>query len=409
MTAQIAVVGGGFAGMAAAFELSNRDLNVTVLEARQRVGGRVWSTRLPNGTIVELGGEWISSGDHTIIELAKRFNLPLVHLGVDFRIREVISGSAVSPADQREVHRIAINTLAGMNEAAVADSTIDEFLETLPLTKPEASLLRSRLQNSYGSDLGDIALRMLGEYSLGEGGSYYRFAAGNQILAERMATDLPDVRLGHAATVVTQHQHGVAIKGKSENGAFEVEAEAVILAIPVKCLADLVFNPTLPPVVSEAISSVPMGIGAKVAIGTQNPPPLRAFHDVEVPYWCWTGNGQGGVPRCAVTAFCGSSQAQQNLATDGNDPSIWLNKLQSANPDLVFIDDPIMVDWSQDEWSRGCYSAFDNRATDLIPHLSEPVGRIFFAGEHTAEESGTMEGAITSGLRAAVQVDEVFR
>ncbi len=57
----IAVVGAGFAGLAAAFELVNSGFAVTVLEARQRVGGRVWSTKLANGAIVELGGEWISS------------------------------------------------------------------------------------------------------------------------------------------------------------------------------------------------------------------------------------------------------------------------------------------------------------------------------------------------------------
>lgn len=115
------------------------------------------------------------------------------------------------------------------------------------------------------------------------------------------------------------------------------------------------------------------------------------------------------MPRSAVTAFCGSEQAQRNLATNGNDPSIWLNRLYSAIPDLDFANHPIMVNWSQDEWARGCYSAFDNRAADLMPLLSQPVGRMFFAGEHTAVKSGTMEGALTSGFRAARQVCEVLR
>lgn len=111
----------------------------------------------------------------------------------------------------------------------------------------------------------------------------------------------------------------------------------------------------------------------------------------------------------AVTAFCGSLQALQNLGIDSNDSSIWLNKLQAANPDLDFVADPIMVDWSQDEWTRGSYSAFDNLATDQIPLLAQPVGRLFFSGEHTALNSGTMDGAITSGLDAARQIFEVFQ
>ncbi len=108
----------------------------------------------------------------------------------------------------------------------------------------------------------------------------------------------------------------------------------------------------------------------------------------------------------AVTAFCGSTQAQQNLATNSNNPKTWLNQLQSANPDLEFVNEPIMVDWSQDDLARGCYSAFDNPATDIIPQLAKPIGRLFFASEYTDQDSATMEGALASGLRAAREVME---
>ena len=109
-----------------------------------------------------------------------------------------------------------------------------------------------------------------------------------------------------------------------------------------------------------------------------------------------------------VTAFSGSSPALENLCVSSKDPSRWLSKLKSAVPSVDFMTDPIMVDWSQEEFSGGCYSAFDNASTDLIPHLFQPVGRLFFAGEHTDEDSGTMQGAIASGLRAAREIVEEF-
>ncbi|MCP5101503.1 MAG: FAD-dependent oxidoreductase [Chloroflexi bacterium] len=65
-----------------------------------------------------------------------------------------------------------------------------------------------------------------------------------------------------------------------------------------------------------------------------------------------------------------------------------------------------MVDWSQDDLARGCYSAFDNPATDIIPQLAKPIGRLFFASEYTDQDSATMEGALASGLRAAREVME---
>lgn len=405
----VVVVGAGFAGLAAAYQLFNSGFAVTVLEARQRVGGRVWSTELPNGAIVELGGEWIWSGDQTVLEMAKRLKLPLARIGVDFRIRSVVNGAAVSRDDQRKATRVATESLAAMDETAIARSTVGAFLDELTLTEPQRALLRGRLQGSYGADLHVIALRMVGEYSLGESGDYYRVATGNQSLAKAMTAQLPDVRLGHVVSAVTYHQDGASIMGEAANSAFDIEADAVILAIPVTRLAEVEFNPVLPQAIAAAISSVPTGVAAKLAIGTQSPPPLRAIQDVEVPYWCWTGNGEKGVSRSAVTAFCGSRQAQRYLDTNSNDPSIWLDKLRSAMPDVDFVNDPIMVDWSQDEWARGCYSAFDNRATDMIPLLSQPVGRIFFAGEHTAVESATMGGALASGLQAAAQIIEVLR
>lgn len=406
--AHIVVVGGGFAGLAAAYELTHCGFAVTVLEARNRVGGRVWSTEMPNGATVELGGEWIAANEQNFLNLAKRFNLPLVRLSVNFRIREVVNGPSVSPDDQRRAHRIAIETLRGMDEATVSRSTIAEFLEGLPLSRPQATLLRARLQGSFGTDLRHIALRMVGEYSLGESNSFYRVASGNQSLADAMAAQLPDVRLGHAVEVVVHHQYGIAAMGSTFDNAFAVEADAVVLALPIKPLSKIEFDPPLPAAVEQAISNAPMGVAAKLAVGTRNPPPLRAIQDVQAPYWCWTGNGQGDVARSVVTAFCGSRQAQRNLATDSGDPSIWLNKLQSANPDVDFAGDPILVDWSLDIWAGGCYSAFDNAATDQIPHLTTPVGRLFFAGEHTVEDSGTMEGALTSGLHVARQIDEVL-
>ena len=101
---------------------------------------------------------------------------------------------------------------------------------------------------------------------------------------------------------------------------------------------------------------------------------------------------------------------QTNLATNSGDPTTWFNKLQAANPDVAFVGEPMMKDWSQDEWARGCYSAWDNEGWQYFEVVKRPFGQIYWAGEHTSEHSGTMEGALQSGLRAAAEIiGEAYR
>jgi monoamine oxidase len=126
---------------------------------------------------------------------------------------------------------------------------------------------------------------------------------------------------------------------------------------------------------------------------------------MDVPFWCYAALGAEGLPREVITSFAGSPQAQETLSTAQGDPEPWLARLRALNPDVEFVGKPLMAAWADDSFSRGSYSAFDNASADREEVLAEPVGRIVFAGEHTAGPwSGTMEGAVRSGERAARQV-----
>jgi hypothetical protein len=152
-----------------------------------------------------------------------------------------------------------------------------------------------------------------------------------------------------------------------------------------------------------------MGVASKLAVATAEPPPLRAFQEVTVPFWCWTASGGRG-PRRAITAFAGSAQAQTNLDVASGDPGPWLERVAALFPEVRLEGDPVLATWEDDPFARGCYASFDEAAWKRRPLLERPAhGRIAFAGEHTAGlSSGTMDGAVQSGNRAATWVRDLL-
>ena len=327
-----------------------------------------------------------------------------------FLQRKVSGGAPVSLAEQATALEIARKNLEGMPEEDTSAGTIGDFINQLPLGEPQRRYFYSRLQISYGLDLHQVALRMMEVYtpnqqkSINIDGSYFRVTSGNMSIAQTIADSLEDIRLGHEVSQVEYSKQGVTIRGNSVDGPFQLEFDGLVIAVPVKVVAEFEFQPPLPLPIKNAIASVAMGTAAKITVATRGRPTLRAYHDVETPFWCWTGNGGDGNVRKVITAFSGSVEALNKLDTNSNDPAVWFQKLKSANPDLEFDGDPVMVNWSGDKWALGSYSAFSNQATDQIPYLTKSIGSVFFAGEHTAYQSATMEGAIESGLRAADQV-----
>ena len=183
---------------------------------------------------------------------------------------------------------------------------------------------------------------------------------------------------------------------------------AAVIAVPAPVCADLVFRPPLPAEHAQALRELPMGVASKIAFATTEVPAARALQDLEVPYWCWAARGEDAAVRSVLTAFAGSPAAQETLGTVVDDPAPWMDRLLAMNPDVRPLGDPILKVWETDPFSRGCYSFFDEVSFDRREILARSVGRVVFAGEHTAgDRRGTMEGAVVSGRRAAGEVAAV--
>ena len=180
------MVGAGVAGLVAARRLADRGIDVLVLEARDRVGGRLWSHRMPNDEIVELGGEWISTTQTAVMGLANELGLELIDTGMDFISRDPVGGPTIAVEEHERLARLLADRMMEIGPARLSSMSAEEVLDGLGDTGPAVSILRSRLQGTAGAPLESIAAAEIGEeFGIGDDGSYVRIDGGNDRLATR--------------------------------------------------------------------------------------------------------------------------------------------------------------------------------------------------------------------------------
>jgi monoamine oxidase len=398
---RVAVVGAGFAGLAAAIDLLEAGVDVQVLEARDRVGGRVWSEPLdgPGGTgpVIERGAEFVLAGYDAMRARLDRFGLELVDTGMSYYVREPRGAEGVTVGDMQA----AAGSLARMDRhdgAAVA-----ELLDRLDVRPEVAEAVRSRIEVSCAWDAADLSTRVVDHVASFEPLPSHRVAGGNQRLAQEMAQVLGDrVRL---STPVQRVEH-------SERGALVVSSagtelyDAVVLALPLPVLRDLEILPPLPWDRRKALERLAMGNAAKVHVGLRSPAPTSAVLSVPDRFWCWTAYGEDGEVLPVLNGFAGSPSAVAALDTDaGAGP--WAARLADIRDDLdLDLTTAVVTTWHDDPWARGAYLADGLAAQPGDAEIAaSPLGVLHFAGEHTAGEwSGLMEGALRSGSRAAAEL-----
>ena len=385
----VVVIGAGVAGLAAARDLAASGCEVVVLEARDRVGGRVWSSRLENGEIVELGGEWIASGQGAVLGLAAELGLGLVDPGIDFVSRDAVGGGTIPIEEHRRVNRALADLMSSMSdeetESVSAASVVDEIVDD----SPAFGVLRSRLEGTCGAPLELVAASEIGaDFGYGEH-SYFRIEGGNASLASTMAESL-DVRLESAVTALAQGSDGVTV----EVDGRELSYERAVVAVPLPVLRQIIFNPAFPEPLQHAVEQITMGTAAKMAVATVGDPGLFRRQDTDIPAWYWTGLSSNGVVRKAVTGFAGSAVGVESFLRDP------LARAGAATPEAELVGDPMLVDWGGEEFSGGCYSVIGPGRRPLLRHFERPWGRVVFAGEHT-RGTGSIDGAIRSGRSAA--------
>src|SRR5260221_1782094 len=435
---RVVVIGAGFAGLAAAYELSRAGADVTVIEARNRVGGRVVSFQdlVPGGTM-EGGAELIGSNHAIWVDYKQRFGLSFIDITEeDAESPIVLNGRRLTAAESEKLWDEMKAALNGLN--ADAARIADPFA---PWSAADAAALDRRsladwISAQPISDLCKIGIdaqmvadngvstawqSYLGNLAMIKGGGVekywtdtevHRCSGGSQQLAAKLAAAIgaARVRQRQAVSAIEATGRGVTVTA----GGTKHEADYAVLAVPPLTWDPIAFTPRL------HVSAVPqMGANVQVLMKVRD---LYWRHSHAGPdslgdgpvHLTWHTTQHQKVAGAGVVAFSGGAAADTCRGWSPTERTErYLAALSPLYPGLrASFERARFMDWPSDPWVKGSYSfPAPGEVTTLGPQLQQPLGgRVYLAGEHTCYAFvGYMEGALQSGARAAKRIATVTK
>jgi monoamine oxidase len=438
------VVGAGFAGLAAARRLRERGKSVVLLEARDRVGGRVWNRVAADGSVVSVGGTWLGKGQDRMFQLCREFGLQVypqydqgdtvLHLnGVNRRYRRIPKINPLALASlglafwrlDRMVKRVPIDAPWKAGDANRLDSqTLGAWLDS-PWNVPTATarkLIRTMMTTLFCVNPDEVSL--LGSFVLARGGGGFEYYTDSTItethlvadgvpeLAGRLAATLGDaLHLSSPVRLVKQTGTGVEVV----SDRVTVEASRVVVAVPPLLASRIAYDPSLPAVQQQLLRRMLSG-----SI-------MRGITIYDEPFWRHDGlSGMSVAPDLPIPVALDQTPASGRpgilssyllgpaavSAATRNDPAerrdLWLRALAARYGSKALSPRAhLETDWAAEEWSLGGMIAHfaPGVLTNYGHVLREPAGRIHWAGsEYATAMHGLMEGAVRSGESAADQV-----
>lgn len=412
------MVGLGIAGLRAAMLLENAGIEVALFEARNRLGGRLFTT--PEGD--EAGGEWLDSDHFRILSLVDELDLRRISASgrrlLDYNGARAFEDQ-LWPEAKEDWVRLRAAAAVGCHE-----------VHAIPWENPEAAELdraslayfvsrhcdselgrwyaSAYLRSDEGEDVERISL--LGWLA---GYKHHLERAGGEMSAYRIEGGAASLIGALASRLKAEPRYGCVLKRVSQDSAhvtldfenFSERADTVLLTLPPPCLTDLAFDPGLPGEKLEAIEGCALGRITKVCMDFSRPfwaeegweGHLLTSHPIQQ---LWTALGQ----EARLTAYvCG---AESEAARHWDAAALQANAVGGLGPAAASALESVRVyDWKSEPFTRGGFSFIaPGYAMGPMRHLWHPVGRVHFAGEHTAFWTGFIEGAVESGERAANEI-----
>ena len=445
----VVVVGAGISGLVTARAIAAAGRSVAVLEARDRVGGRVCNHTLAGGSVVELGGAFIGPTQDRIfaltadlgIETFKQYeqgrNVYITRTGHKHTYHGTIPTSPTMLPDALRL-QLRLNSMSRhvpvdapwtARKAAEWDGrTVSAWLKHNTVNPRTRDLLLAYLHPLVGADPSEMSLLFLLWYlatagdeahpgnfdrsaNISGGAQESRIVGGSQLIPLRMAEKLGDaVVLNAPVRRIEQHDDRVSVV--SDVGV--VVAKRAVVATPPQLAGHIEFDPLLPPLRRQMLSRLPMGRLMKVHVV------------YETPFWREMGLCGGAImdedpvritfenspPDAGVgvmMTFIGGTSWQRwgNRPVEERRDGILKAYARLFGPKALDPIDYIEQDWTRERWSGGAPTAIAGPGviSTYGSQIRTPVGRVHWAGTETATYwTGYMEGAVRAGERAAKEV-----
>jgi monoamine oxidase len=452
-TADVVVVGAGFAGLTAARELVKAGRSAIVLEARKRVGGRALNQPLAGGEVSERGATFVGPTQDRVLALAKAMGVATfdtyeqgdnVYISGGRRTTYSDTGlTGVAPPDPLILADLVLvaQRLDEMSKHVPVDApwkarrarswdarTLESWIRSNSLSPWFRRLMRAATRPIFGAEPRELSLLYVLFYIAASGnednpGTFERnvntrmgaqqsrFVGGSQSICERVAAQLGRrVVLGSPVRRIVQYDSAVRVVADR----MTVRAKRVIVAIPPTLAGRIAYDPDLPFERDQLTQRLPQGTLTKVTAVYDKPfwreaglngtaisdgGPISTTFDDSPP------SGKPGV----VFGFVGGARARTFNAMSPADrrAAALRNFVEFFGAQAASPRDYFETSWSAERWSRGCPVAIAGPGvlTAYGEHLRKPVGRIHWAGTETSTYwNGYMDGAVRSGERAAREV-----
>ena len=411
---RIVIVGAGAAALAAADELQIRGFhNVVLLEARDRVGGRIWTSSIGDGIPVELGATWIHGvRGNPVSDIVESNGIATTETDYDNAVLYDHDGRPAEPVDPA-LWGAYMALAYEMPEASLAD-VFERFAATHSLSGDDRRLwlysLASMFSHEFGADISDLSIMSYDGPSTLRGGDVV-FPQGYSQIVEVLAAGR-DIRLDHPVAGIDHT--GPTVVVTTESGA-TFEADRVVVTVPLGVLkaGAIPFTPELPPATRDAIAALDMGILNRTVLLFDEP-----FWDRDTEWigyageqpgqWSETLNLYPYLQQPVLAMFNpGSFGAEIEQYSDAELTSRAVEALTAMFGDVPEPVDAVSTRWGSDPWTRGSYSYLPVGVEfETYREMARPVGeKLFFAGEATHSRfPSTVHGALLSGRRAARQI-----